>query len=180
MPLRLIVPVRNADAGGQGWIERGVRAGSALAHEYRTAPGRDLPAHDGHYESGLAQRWTDAWNSHDADTIADLHARDVVYEDVPLRLIHRGRRELRAVAASFLAGVPDLRLDLAGSSVSEDEGYIEWVMSGSDRGLYHTGNRFRIRGTSIVFVRGGRISRNVDLYDLASLLRQVGLLPRGL
>ena len=45
-------------------------------------------------------------------------------------------------------------------------------------GLPATGNRFSsIRGATIVELAGGKIRRNSDYWDAASLMKQVGLLP---
>jgi len=34
-----------------------------------------------------------------------------------------------------------------------------------------------VRGVSVIDVRDGKISRNLDFYDSATIMRQVGVLP---
>ena len=40
-----------------------------------------------------------------------------------------------------------------------------------------TGRRFAVPGVTCVSLHGGRIGRQADYWDLATLLRQLGLLP---
>jgi steroid delta-isomerase-like uncharacterized protein len=128
----------------------------------------------------LAQRWVDAWNAHDADAVAVLFTRDALYEDVAFGSVNHGPDEIRAFAQFFFAAVPDLRVTLVASSLEDGRGTIEWVFSGTDRGVYGTGKTFAVRGVAVLETRGGKISRNSDYEDLATILRQLGLLPAGL
>jgi hypothetical protein len=47
-------------------------------------------------------------------------------------------------------------------------------------GSYQTGKKYSVRGVTVLDVHGHKISRNLDYYDLATILRQLGLLPPGL
>ena len=92
-------------------------------------------------------------------------------------LVNHGSAELRKFAAFFFDAVPDLKLELVNSAMDQGHGTIEWVFSGTDKGVYKTGKEFSVRGASVIDVRGGRISRNLDYYDTAAIMRQVGVLP---
>jgi len=120
-----------------------------------------------------------AWNTHDADKVASLYTDDVVYEDVPFGLIAHGHSEMRKLAADFFAGVPDLKLEVISNTSMGNRGSVEWVFSGTDVGLYKTGKKFSVRGASVYELRGGKFSGNRDYYDSASLMRQVGVLPKA-
>lgn len=135
---------------------------------------------DGGQHGNLAQRWADAWNSHDPDAVAALFTRDALFEDIPFGVVAHGTEEIRAAAVLFFTGVPDLQITVVNSSVRSGDGIIEWVFSGTDQGVYRTGKTFAVRGTTVLELRGDGISRDSDYYDLAALLRQLGLLPRGL
>jgi steroid delta-isomerase-like uncharacterized protein len=141
----------------------------------------DERAHDrsGHHRN-LAERWADAWNSHDADAVAALFTRDGLFEDVPFGVVAHGTQEIRAAADGFFTVVPDLHISVVNSSLTDGRGTIEWVFSGTDHGVYGTGKTFAFRGATVLELRGGRISRDSDYWDLATLLRQLGLLPAGL
>lgn len=125
----------------------------------------------------IATAWIAAWNSHDVERIVPVFTEDVLYEDVAFGLVNHGSAELRKFAAGFLDAVPDLKLELVHSAIGRENGTIEWVLSGTDKGVFKTGKPFSVRGASVLDVRDGRISRNLDYYDSAGLMRQVGLLP---
>jgi steroid delta-isomerase-like uncharacterized protein len=131
-------------------------------------------------DSNVAEKWIEAWNSHDVERVLALFTPDVVYEDLPFGVRNHGSAELRAFAVGIFTAVPDLRLDLLNSSLKGRHGTIEWVFSGTDIGLHKTQRRFSVRGVSVIEVHGQLISRNSDYYDLATILRQLGLLPAGL
>jgi len=95
------------------------------------------------------------------------------------RLTGAGKAELRKFFLSEIEGVPDLELKLERASIHGDHGTIEWTFSGTDKGVYKTGKKFSVRGISVIEVRGGKISRNVDYYDAATIMRQVGVLPNN-
>jgi steroid delta-isomerase-like uncharacterized protein len=119
-----------------------------------------------------------AWNAHDADKVASLYTDDVVYEDVAFGMVAHGHAEMRKLAADFFAGVPDFKLEVVSQTSMGNHGSVEWVFSGTDVGLYKTGKKFSVRGASIFEIRGGKFSANRDYYDAASLMRQVGVLPK--
>jgi len=131
-------------------------------------------------DSNVAEKWIEAWNSHDVERVLALFTPDVVYEDLPFGVRNHGSAELRAFAVGIFTAVPDLRLDLLNRSLKGRHGTIEWVFSGTDIGLHKTQRRFSVRGVSVIEVHGQLISRNSDYYDLATILRQLGLLPAGL
>ncbi len=127
--------------------------------------------------SGFMQQAFAAWNSHDPDKVVTYYSEDVVYEDVAYGAVNHGRDELRKFAAGFIEAVPDLKLEVVSSSIHNGHGVAEWVLSGTDKGLYKTGKKFSVRGASVFEMRGGKCSSNKDFYDLATIMRQVGVLP---
>ena len=128
-------------------------------------------------KSQIAENWIAAWNSHDVEKVIPLFTKDVLYEDVTFAAVNHGTEELRKFATGFLEAVPDLKMELVGSSIQGNQGSIEWILRGTDKGIYKTGQKFSVRGVSIVNLEHGRISRNLDFYDSATIMRQVGLLP---
>ena len=127
--------------------------------------------------AALAEKWIAAWNSHNPDKMLSLFTDDIVYEDVAFGEVSHGSAELRKFAASEFEGVPDLELKLLGVNIHGGHGTIEWTFSGTDKGVYKTGKKFSVRGVSVIDMRDGKISRNLDFYDVATIMRQVGVLP---
>jgi steroid delta-isomerase-like uncharacterized protein len=124
-----------------------------------------------------AENWIAAWNSHDTAKWATYFTPDIYYEDVTFAEISRGLEEGKKFAGEFFEAVPDLELELEGSSIEGNHGSIQWVLSGTDKGVYKTGKKFKVRGVSIITVKNGKISRSLDYYDAATIMKQVGLLP---
>jgi len=131
-------------------------------------------------DTDVAEDWTAAWNSHNPDALVAVFTDDAVYEDVPFGVVSHGSAEIRAFAQFFFTVVPDLKVELVNSELKGGHGTIEWVFSGTDVGIYKTGKKFSVRGATVMDVHGTKISRNLDYYDLATILRELGLLPPGL
>jgi steroid delta-isomerase-like uncharacterized protein len=127
--------------------------------------------------AALAEKWVAAWNSHNPDKMLPLFTDDLVYEDVAFAEVSHGSAELRKFFLSELEGVPDLELKLERASIHGSHGTIEWTFSGTDKGVFKTGKKFSVRGVSVIDLRDSKISRNVDFYDVATIMRQVGVLP---
>ena len=150
-------------------------AACVFAQEKRTSA-KSAPAAS---QQVLAEKWIAAWNSHDVEKVLPLFTDDVMYEDVPFAQVNHGSADLRKFVVSEFDAVPDLKVELVESSVQGAHGSFEWIFSGTDKGMFNTGKKFSIRGVSIVTVRDGKIARNQDFYDVATLMRQLGLLPEN-
>jgi steroid delta-isomerase-like uncharacterized protein len=131
----------------------------------------------GDRDAAVAEKWIAAWNSRSPDKMLPLFTDDIVYEDVALGEVNHGKAELRAFAASEFEAVPDLELKLLRADIQGGHGTIEWIFSGTDKGVFKTGKRFSVRGVSVIDLRDGKIFRNLDFYDSATIMRQVGVLP---
>ena len=125
----------------------------------------------------VAEKWIAGWNSHNPDKILALFTDDIFYEDVAFGEISHGQAEVRKFFLAELEGVPDLELKLMRADIHGGHGTIEWMFSGTDKDVFKTGKRFSVRGVSVIDMRDGKIFRNVDFYDSATIMRQVGLLP---
>jgi steroid delta-isomerase-like uncharacterized protein len=128
-------------------------------------------------DAALAKQWIAAWNSRTPDKMLPLFADDVIYEDVAYGEVNHGKAELSKFAASEFDAVPDLELKLLRADIHDGHGTIEWSFTGTDKGIYKTGKKFSVRGVSVIDVRDGKIFRNLDFYDSATIMRQVGVLP---
>ncbi|MGO9124442.1 MAG: ester cyclase [Terriglobales bacterium] len=129
------------------------------------------------WNAAMAEKWIAAWNSRSPDKMVPLFTDDILYEDVAFGEVSHGTAEVRKFAASEFEAVPDLELKLLRANVHGGHGTIEWIFSGTDKGVFNTGKKFSVRGVSVIDVRDGKIFRNLDFYDSATIMRQVGLLP---
>lgn len=128
-------------------------------------------------QNAVAQSWIDGWNSTDPEKLVAAFTPDGVYEDVAFGIVKKGSAELRDLHKFFHGAVAGLYVKLVDSHVADGHGTIEWVFGGTDVDVFKTGKPFSVRGVSVIEVENGRISRNLDYYDSAAIMRQVGVLP---
>jgi steroid delta-isomerase-like uncharacterized protein len=128
-------------------------------------------------DATVAERWIAGWNSHNPDKMLPLFTDDIFYEDVAFGEASHGKAEARKFVLDELEGVPDLELKLLRADIHNGHGTIEWTFGGTDKGVFKTGKKFSVRGVSVIDMRDGRIFRNLDFYDSATIMRQVGVLP---
>jgi steroid delta-isomerase-like uncharacterized protein len=129
----------------------------------------------------LLQRHLAAENAHRmADTLATLHP-DCVFEDVATGQIFRGRTGAEAYYRQWW--------DAFAVTVSREEGQRYWaengayiaearyrgVHGGSFLGIAPTGRPIDFRFVVIVTFRDGLMAGETFYYDLAGLLRQIGV-----
>jgi steroid delta-isomerase-like uncharacterized protein len=125
--------------------------------------------------------WLAAWNAHDTGEAAKLLADDVEYFDAGFAGIQHGREAAIDKGMSvFLRGVPDLRLELRGEPiVGVDAVAWEWTFSGTNTGTWGgvpaTNQQIRLKGFSLMRLRGGKIVQLGSYYDTGTLNRQLGL-----
>lgn len=118
-----------------------------------------------------------AWSSHDAQKVVAFYTDDIAYEDVPLGRTSHGKAELRKFVEDTFAAFPDLQVAVVSSSICRGHGVSEVVWTATDKGFLKTDKRFSIRMLSVFELHEGRVSRNKDFYDLATIMRQLGALP---
>jgi steroid delta-isomerase-like uncharacterized protein len=133
------------------------------------------------YPSRLAVRLLKAWNAHDVARIGALYAPDYVGTDVANPARQCGPDGARRGARQYLSAFPDLRLVVAETFMGDGIVIAVWTASGSHRGPFMnippTGRQFAVRGMSLLRIRNHRVQRDLHVWDVAGLLRAIGLLP---
>jgi steroid delta-isomerase-like uncharacterized protein len=129
------------------------------------------------HKKSIGQKWVDGWNATNPDALVAAFTPDGVYEDVAFGLKKKGSAELRELHKSFHDSVGELYVKLIATHVTNGRGTIEWVFGGKDIDVFKTGKPFEVRGVSVIEVHRGRISRDLDYYDAATIMKQVGKLP---
>ncbi len=131
----------------------------------------------------IATNLLHAYNSHDLDQAASLYSQDYEGIDVARPEPQRGPEGIRASLAGYFSAFPDL-------SMTEDE-VIEtadrivqiWTARGTHRGTFMnippSGRRVTIHGISVLAIdaAAGQVRRGYYIWDVAGLLRSIGLLP---
>jgi len=125
------------------------------------------------------QRWAAYWSSHDMDRLLSIFTDDCIYEDVTLGVVNHGKAELVTFAHGFFSAFPDLYVELRSRSDFGDRATVEWSMSGTHEGELMgtppTHNFFLLRGMSAFELRGDKIQRCADYWDIGTFAKQLGL-----
>ena len=129
----------------------------------------------------LAEQLTDAWNSHDPQRVAALCAADYQGENIGEATPHIGPEGIAASVATYLAAFPDLRFTVEEVVVQSNRIVQVWRAHATHRGslmnIPPTGLRIEVRGASVLTYRGDKLYRALYIWDVAGLLREIGLLP---
>jgi len=122
-----------------------------------------------------------AWNSHDMERVLTFYSPDYVGSDVGHADLLRGHASLRAILEMYWRAFPDLRLAVTSTVVQDSRVAVVWVAEGTHQGpimnIPPTGRKVEVRGVSVIDVKDGLIVRGQYIWDLAGMLRNMGLLP---
>jgi steroid delta-isomerase-like uncharacterized protein len=127
------------------------------------------------------EEWAADWSTPNIEHLLTLFTDDCIYEDVTFGVVNRGKAELTAFAEGIFAAFPDFNIELTSRFATDDRAGMEWIISGTHKGdmpgMPATNKRFSIRGSSILEMQAGKIKRCSDYWDLATFLKQIGLMP---
>jgi steroid delta-isomerase-like uncharacterized protein len=123
-------------------------------------------------------------NSHNVSEVLSFCTDDVIYEYVARGSVYRGKKEFAAGLNASFSEIPDLKHELKSVFGAGDWAAMEYVILGTHTnnirsipGLSATGKTLSVRGVSIFQLRGGKISRHSEYYNLVTLLQQIGAMP---
>jgi steroid delta-isomerase-like uncharacterized protein len=161
---------------------RTVAAGATLGLLAARPTGRALGQGTPVSAPPLIEEWAAAWSSHDPERLLALFADDAMYEEVAGGLVFQGKEEIGGYIQANLTGFPDVTVTLHSAFAVGDWAAAEWVYAGTFTGPFPglpepTGNAVALRGATIYALRGGKIVRNSDYYDLVSFTTQLGVAP---
>ena len=123
----------------------------------------------------------EAWNDHEVESIKEFYAPEYEGVDVAQAEPQRGPQGVSQTAERYLQAFPDLRFLEEETVVQDNRVVLVWTARGTHRGkLMHippTGRKISVCGVSSLTVEDGRITRGLYVWDVAGLLRAIGLLP---
>ncbi len=128
----------------------------------------------------LVQDFLSGW-SHDLPKLLSIFTDDVVYEDKTVGAVLHGKEKLRDFAQGWFKGLPDLSFTRTAYFIGGDRAAVEWVGTGTHKGdmpgMPATNKVASVPGVSIMECSDGKIKHDVDYWDMATWMRQDGLLP---
>jgi steroid delta-isomerase-like uncharacterized protein len=121
------------------------------------------------------------WNTGDIDRLVRFYADDYAGEDIGLGQSYYGISGFRQMANQYYSAFPDLSFTLTQTIVQGNCAALSWVSCGTHRGrimkIPPTGRPIKVSGITTFTVREGLVIRSSVLWDVAGLLRNIGLLP---
>ncbi|MEZ0365891.1 nuclear transport factor 2 family protein [Mycobacterium sp. pUA109] len=128
----------------------------------------------------LLTRYWNAFAAKDVQSAIACFTDDVSYEDLAIQQIHHGKDAVQAFWHLYFDAAGESFKALPESLVVDEQSYsFEWTVSGVIEGSFgifnDSGQSFTIRGISTGVVRDGLIAHNRDYWNLADVLRQIGV-----
>ncbi|BAL98951.1 MULTISPECIES: ester cyclase [Caldilinea] len=129
----------------------------------------------------LAAELTAAWNAHDPQAAAALCAQDYEGENVGEAAPHRGPAGMAASVAAYLRAFPDLHFTVDDVVIEGERVVQVWRAHATHCGpllnIPASGRSVQVRGASLLTFRDGKLWRALYIWDVAGVLRAIGLLP---
>ena len=121
----------------------------------------------------LATRYTAAWCSHNATSVAGFYAETgslKINEGAPAL----GRSAITAAAQEFMTTFPDIIVTMDGIDIDAGHAVYRWTLTGTNTGPGGTGNRVRISGYEEWTIGAeGLIADSKGHFDEAEYQRQL-------
>ena len=121
------------------------------------------------------------WNRGDVDGVLAFYADGIVWTNVALEEVYRGKAAVGEFLSRLFTALPDLEFVIEQTIVRGDHVAEQWTIRGTHLGTFmgvpSTGRRLEIPGVSMLVVRDGKFLRDDFYFDSAGMLRQAGLLP---
>ena len=122
------------------------------------------------------------WTASDLEALAFRFAPRCRICDVGAPWRVSGSEGARETLFRYLRAFPDLTITVEEAVVQGPRVAIVWIATGTHQGtlmnIPPTGRRVAVRGASVLRVRNEKIVRALHLWDVAGLLRSLGLLPQ--
>lgn len=122
-----------------------------------------------------------AWNKHDIEGVTSFYATEYIGSDVGEAGNQTGPEGIQRMVERYLQAFPDLHFTIENLVVEGNRAALFWRSRGTHRGVLMnippTGRVVSVQGVSLLTVEGGKICRAEYIWDVAGLLRAIGLLP---
>jgi len=122
-----------------------------------------------------------AWNAHDKARLLDLYHPEYDGLDISEGKRAEGLSDVARMISYILSAFPDLHMELLEWGADGSRLFFFWQATGHHRGrllnIPPTGKAVSFTGSTFMDLRDGKVLRSRRLWDVATALRQIGLLP---
>ena len=135
--------------------------------------------------AALVRRLYDAWNNRDWETFLAAVDQDTEVLSVPTGQTFRGPQGFMQYAQSWAGAFPDARVEVSNMIVSDEGAVVEFTGRGTHTAplttpmgeIPATNRRVEHPFCDVYSLRGGRVRSQHAYFDVAGLMRQLGVAP---
>lgn len=131
--------------------------------------------------AGFIADLLEAVNAHDLERVACFYSPEYEGIDVAERAPHHGPQGIRENLQRYFEAFPDLHISADELLVQGDRAALAWTGRATHLGrllnIPPTGRQVTLRGVAILTVQDNQVRRLLQVWDVAGLLRTIGLLP---
>jgi steroid delta-isomerase-like uncharacterized protein len=121
------------------------------------------------------------WNTQNFSLAPELYTEDYCGVDITDHSRVNGPEGVVRQLERFCRAFPDLMFSNEETILENDRVALYWTAHGTHQGtllnIPPTGRHVQVNGVSMLRLANGKITHSVHLWDLAGLLRELGLLP---
>lgn len=132
----------------------------------------------GNFLSGLLK----AWNDHDKEAILSFYSAAYKGAESSEASELYGPDSVGKMVDKFFTAFPDLQISMVDHIMATDRAAIYWRAEGHHQGMIlnipPTGKKVNVLGVSFFNFKDNQIVSGTHVWDMAGMLRDLGLLPR--
>jgi len=131
--------------------------------------------------TSYANTLNQACNSHSIEDVLRFYSTDYVGSDIAEPDLLKGHQGMRMFLERYWRAFPDLHFRMTDRLIQGSHLTVVWLAEGTHCGpimnIPATGRQVEIKGVSLIEVQDGLVVRGQNIWDLAGMLRHLGLLP---
>jgi steroid delta-isomerase-like uncharacterized protein len=129
----------------------------------------------------FAIQFFDTCNKHSKSEILSFYHEKYQGESIAQSMGINGIQLMSLVIDRAIASFPDLHFVLLDTISEGDKVVAVWFLEGTQMGkimnIPPTKRKVKVKGTTVFELENGKIMKSDTLFDMAAMLRQMGLLP---
>ena len=122
-----------------------------------------------------------ACNAHSVEEVLRFYSADYVGSDIAETALLLGQQGMRSLLERYWRAFPDLHFHVTERIMQGAHLTVVWIAEGTHCGpimnIPATRRRVEVKGVSLLEVQNGLAVRGQNIWDLAGMLRHLGLLP---
>ena len=135
-------------------------------------------------QASLVREVYDAYNDRNFDRAAELVTDDYEWTMIPTGDTFRGPDGMRQYLQTWAGGFPESRVEITNVIIGEDQAAVEFTGRGVHSGTLRTpagdipasGKQVQLQFCDVFQIRDGKLAGGRTYFDMASLMRQLGLM----